>query len=76
MLFSCGIGVIGSFLDKFVAIIAMMWLLLFFGGAILPPATGILIASVDPSVRPFASSLSMFAYNIFGYALGQYPISA
>mmetsp|Transcript_141742 Transcript_141742/g.395198 ORF Transcript_141742/g.395198 Transcript_141742/m.395198 type:complete len:97 (+) Transcript_141742:1658-1948(+) len=29
-----------------------------------------LIAAVDPDIRPFASAASMIFYNVFGYALG------
>lgn len=61
-----------SFLENFPLSVVFMWFLLFFGGSVLPPATGILIASVDPSLRPFASSFCIFAYSIFGYALGSF----
>ena len=44
-----------------------MWLVLFFGGALLSPATGVCINSVHPDLRSFSSALSMFAYNILGY---------
>lgn len=39
-------------------------------GAILPPATGMLIAIVDPDIRPFANAISMVCYNVLGYSLG------
>mmetsp|Transcript_2018 Transcript_2018/g.3973 ORF Transcript_2018/g.3973 Transcript_2018/m.3973 type:complete len:93 (-) Transcript_2018:44-322(-) len=29
-----------------------------------------LIAVVDPGIRPFANAMSMVAYNIMGYSLG------
>ena len=41
-------------------VLALIWVLLFFGGAILPPATGLLINTVPLDMRSFASALSMF----------------
>jgi len=66
-----GLGVLGSFLSFFPCI-ACIWLVLFFGGTIVPAATGILVASVDSRARTCASGLSMCWYNLFGYALGSF----
>eukprot|EP00922_Rhytidocystis_sp_ex-Travisia-forbesii_P008645 GHVS01012663.1.p1 GENE.GHVS01012663.1~~GHVS01012663.1.p1 ORF type:complete len:866 (-),score=214.69 GHVS01012663.1:875-3472(-) len=63
-------GVAASMTTNFAASIACIWLILFFGAAILPPATGIIIAAVDADIRAFASGFSMTVYNIFGYTLG------
>jgi len=41
---------------------------LFFGGAIIPAATGVLINSVPPDLRRLAPAGSMFVYQVFGYA--------
>eukprot|EP01050_Picozoa_sp_SAG11_P013621 SAG11_NODE_1604_length_4596_cov_22.286636_3_plen_782_part_00 len=49
-------------------IMGTMWFVLFFGGALLSPCTGVCLNSVHPDLRSFSSALSMFAYNIFGYA--------
>ena len=51
-------------------IIALIWLLLFWGGAIMPTATGLILSSVPVSLRSFSSAVSMFLYNMLGYALG------
>lgn len=45
-----------------------MWGALFWGGALLSPATGVCLNSVHPDLRSFSSALSMFAYNVLGYA--------
>jgi len=44
------------------------WVVLFFGGALLPPCTGVCMNAVVKELRPLASAMSMFAYNCFGYA--------
>eukprot|EP00916_Digyalum_oweni_P015174 GHVL01024780.1.p1 GENE.GHVL01024780.1~~GHVL01024780.1.p1 ORF type:complete len:653 (+),score=139.80 GHVL01024780.1:28-1986(+) len=63
-------GLVAGFVGGYWAFVGLLWVILLFGGAILPPATGILIFVVDIDSRAFTSSVSMFLYNIFGYALG------
>lgn len=64
------IGVVTSTMDYYWVLVLGMWLVLFFGGGVLPAATGIVIAIVDAEMRPFANAMSMVLYNVFGYALG------
>jgi len=64
------VGLLVSLVDLFWPTVIGLWIVLFFGGCILPPATGMLISVVDPETRPFASAVSMVFYNVFGYALG------
>ncbi|PFH32708.1 transporter, major facilitator family protein [Besnoitia besnoiti] len=63
-------GLCASWVANFVAIICFIWGILFFGGGILPAATGIVIASVPLEVRAFGSGFCMMIYNVFGYVLG------
>eukprot|EP00397_Hematodinium_sp_SG-2012_P006987 GEMP01007026.1.p1 GENE.GEMP01007026.1~~GEMP01007026.1.p1 ORF type:complete len:538 (+),score=50.34 GEMP01007026.1:86-1699(+) len=68
-------GFIGGLLpapNGFWGVVVFLWLVLFFGGMIVPGATGILLMSVPPKTRPMASGIGQGAYNIFGYALGTY----
>ena len=58
-----------AFVDSFIGAVALIWLVLFFGGALLPPLTGVCLTSVPENCRSIASSFSMFTYNILGYAL-------
>ncbi|KNC86718.1 hypothetical protein SARC_01138 [Sphaeroforma arctica JP610] len=51
-------------------IIALIWGLLFFGGAILPPAVGIIISCVPRETRSFSSAGSNLFYNWLGYFAG------
>lgn len=44
------------FITNFWIISLCIWLLLFFGGAMVPPLTGIMISSVQPALRSFANS--------------------
>jgi hypothetical protein len=64
------IGVIAGVADMFWLILLCFWILLFFGGCIVAPATGILVAIVPPHIKPIANSMSMVGYNVFGYSLG------
>ncbi|CDI78298.1 Transporter, major facilitator family domain containing protein, related [Eimeria acervulina] len=65
-------AVIGSFSSRVYVCVACLWLLLCFGAAMLPPLTGIQIDAVSPDLRTLASGISMFFYNILGYALGAF----
>lgn len=50
-------------------IVACIWLLLFLGGAVVPPCTGIFLNASPHDLRAYASSLSVTLFNILGYAL-------
>lgn len=65
-------AVIGSFTTNAYLCVASLWFLLCFGAAMLPPLTGIQIDAVAPRLRTLASGMSMFFYNILGYALGAF----
>ena len=45
----------------------MIWFLLFFGGFLLPPLTGLMLNSVDENLRTSANSLANLSYNCLGY---------
>mmetsp|Transcript_17687 Transcript_17687/g.29898 ORF Transcript_17687/g.29898 Transcript_17687/m.29898 type:complete len:123 (+) Transcript_17687:1992-2360(+) len=45
----------------------LYWLLLFFGGFILPPVTGIMISSVGEYQKSSANSIANLCYNLLGY---------
>ena len=49
--------------------IGLIFATLVFGGAIIPAATGVLVSSVDPSLRQLSSAAAIFFYQQFGYAL-------
>lgn len=70
---TCGIG--ASCVrapDGFVAVVVLLWFVLFFGGAIVPGETGIMLTSIPAKSRPMASGIGQGAYNIFGYGLGTF----
>jgi len=52
------------------SIMLLLWLLLFWGGAIMPIATGLILSSVPVALRSFSSAVSMCTYNLLGYSLG------
>lgn len=53
--------------EDFYYVAICFWLLLFFGGFILPPVTGIMINSVDDYQKSSANSIANLCYNLFGY---------
>ena len=65
------------FVDSFALFTIFLWLLLFFGGFIMPSLTGkerllyyslgTMISSVPKYSRPYASSLGAIFMNLFGY---------
>ena len=54
--------------DQRVAFVTCLWGLLFFGGFILPPVTGIMLNSVSEYQRTSANSVANLSYNLLGYA--------
>lgn len=61
------VGVPVPFVTNFIFFFVLIWLLLFFGGFIVPVVTGILLISVKPHERTIANSLANLSYNLFGY---------
>lgn len=47
--------------------ILLIWIMLFFGGFILPSLTGIMLNTVPENQRASANSFAMFSYNCLGY---------
>ena len=52
-----------------VLVVGLICVTLFFGGCVIPSATGVLMEVAAPEARPVASAGSMFAFQTFGYAL-------
>ena len=55
------------FVDNFPLFCTLLWFLLFFGGAILPSLTGVLLNTVKNNQKTVANSIAYLAYNLFGY---------
>lgn len=55
------------FIDNFFVVSGLLWFLLFFGGSILPCMTGIMLNTVDQSLKTTANSLANLSYNMLGY---------
>jgi len=56
--------------DGFWPVVVLLWCVLFFGGAIVPGETGVMLTSIPAKSRPLASGFGQGSYNIFGYSLG------
>lgn len=52
----CGTPI--PFLDNFTVTLVMLWLLLFFGGSVVPGVTGIMISSIPAHTRSYGNSIS------------------
>ncbi|RLN97187.1 hypothetical protein BBJ28_00007134 [Nothophytophthora sp. Chile5] len=66
------ISSVTTFFNDVYVTAGFLWLLLFFGGAILPACTGIFISVVPAEHRALASSFSVMIFNLFGYSLSPY----
>eukprot|EP01017_Pseudomicrothorax_dubius_P033629 TRINITY_DN4519_c0_g4_i2.p1 TRINITY_DN4519_c0_g4~~TRINITY_DN4519_c0_g4_i2.p1 ORF type:complete len:516 (-),score=96.62 TRINITY_DN4519_c0_g4_i2:149-1696(-) len=53
--------------SNFPLAIVMLWIVFFFGGALMPPATGIMISSIPKPIRAFGSSTAQIFQNLLGY---------
>ena len=58
--------------DNYFLFCALLWLLLFAGGFMLGPMTGIMLAIVDDSLKTTANSVANLIYNLGGYMPGPY----
>lgn len=52
---------------QFWGFIVFLWLLMFFGGAILPSLTGIMLNTVKPRQQTVANSMAYLIFNCVGY---------
>ena len=58
-----------GFLFQIVYLCVLLWTFLFFGAAIIPIGTGIMISSVQKDCQATSSSISQLIFNLFGYFL-------
>jgi MFS family permease len=56
--------------ENFWIFIANIWVMLFFGGAVVPTATGLSLAASPKEIRSTASSMLGVSNNLLGYFLG------
>jgi hypothetical protein len=67
--FGCVFATLAVYTSDFYSFVTFLWLLLFFGGCILPAASGILLSIVPHKYRTVSSSFTLMICNIFGYFL-------
>lgn len=65
--FLCAIPI--TFVNNLYYAVILLWLVLFFGGSILPACSGILVSLVPRTFRTYSSSLSLVIFNLCGYFL-------
>ncbi len=54
-------------INHYIIFVILMWLLLFFGGSIVPGLTGIMLSSIPSNYKETANSVTHFCYNLMGY---------
>jgi len=52
--------------------VSFMFLQLFFGGMVMPPATGMMLNMVPQNMRTVCNSTANICYNMFGYVPAPY----
>jgi predicted MFS family arabinose efflux permease len=60
-------GIFIPFLNNITLFVILIWLLLFFGGSIVPGLTGILINSASNKMKEVSNSITHLCYNLLGY---------
>lgn len=60
-------GVFLPVIDNVPIFVILIWLLLFFGGSIVPGLTGIMLSSTPEKTKEVANSITHLCYNLFGY---------
>ncbi|GMH55915.1 hypothetical protein TrST_g5155 [Triparma strigata] len=66
---SCVFGFPSVFVDDVYIFAGLLWLMLFFGGGVLPGCTGVAVSCIPRQFRPISSSVSLVVFNLFGYSL-------
>lgn len=56
-----------GFLNNLIYIMPLLWSLLFFGAALIPTATGVIVNSVSREHQAASSSMSQLIFNLGGY---------
>lgn len=62
-----GSAVIIPFVTNFYVCVVLLWLVLYFGGAMMPGLMGLMMVSVPASIRAFGNSNGEIVKNILGY---------
>jgi predicted MFS family arabinose efflux permease len=60
-------GMFLPLVNNYYLFVALMWLLLFFGGSIVPGLTGIMISSTHEKTKEVSNSITHLCYNLCGY---------
>ena len=60
-------GIPIPFFNNFQVVVALLWFLLLFGGALMPAVTGIMISSIPKYLRSFGNSNAQLIQNLLGY---------
>ena len=66
-IFSCCSAIPIAFINNYALFVALLWILLFFGGSVLPCMTGIMLNTVDRHFKTTANSIANLSYNLIGY---------
>lgn len=68
-LFACFCAAPITFTESFALNVVLLWAVLFFGGAVLPACSGMILSTVPSRHRPASSAFSIVVFNLLGYCL-------
>jgi MFS family permease len=60
-------GALLPLINNYFLFVLLMWLLLFFGGSIVPGLTGIMLSSTPDNTKEISNSITHLCYNLLGY---------
>jgi hypothetical protein len=69
---ACLFAVPAAFINDFGAVIFCLWMVLLFGGAVVPIAAGLVLTAVPEGLQAFSFSLSICTYQLLGYGAGTF----
>ena len=64
---ACVLSLPITLLSNIFVVVGILWVVLFFGGAMLPACSGIVVSIIPRAYRPTSSALALMVFNMFGY---------
>lgn len=66
-LLAFSVSIPSGYVQSIIGEILLLWLLLFFGGCVVPSATGIIVNTMPKELQSSSSAVSQLVYNLGGY---------
>jgi hypothetical protein len=69
---ACAFAIPAALVSDFSVVICCLWMVLLWGGGVVPIASGLVLSSVPEGLQAFSFSLSICTYQIIGYGAGTF----